>query len=193
MKELIFASHNANKVAEIARKLEGEYKLLSLTDIGCHEEIVEDGARLEENARIKARYVFEHYGKDCFADDTGLEVKALDGAPGVHTARYAGEEKDNGKNMAKLLSELEGEKERSAQFRTVICAIVDGEEYLFEGVAKGSIGTVLSGDKGFGYDPIFYPEGYEITFAEMDMETKNSMSHRGKAVEKLIHFLKTNA
>jgi XTP/dITP diphosphohydrolase len=188
--ELIFASGNENKVAEVEYKLGGAVKLKSLNAIGCTEEISETGATLEENARIKARYVWETYHVDCFADDTGLEVEALGGAPGVFSARYAGPQKNPVDNMALLLSELRNKSNRSARFRTVICLIRGGKEQLFEGVVNGEIIEQARGAEGFGYDPIFVPEGYKITFAEMTMDEKNTISHRGRAIASLAAFLK---
>lgn len=189
LETLVFATHNANKAAEIESMLAGKYKVLTLSEIGCKEEIPEDAPTLEGNAALKARYVSERYNVNVFADDTGLEVEALSGAPGVHTARYAGEDKDPAANMNKLLEELGSNPNRKAQFRTDICLIVDGVEHHFEGIAAGEITTAKRGDEGFGYDPVFQPEGYSITFAEMSKEEKNRISHRGKAVEQLIRFL----
>lgn len=189
MKELVFATNNPNKLKEVQAMLGDAFKLLTLKEIGCHDEIPEDQDTLEGNARQKARYLMEHYGKDCFADDTGLEVKALNGAPGVYSARYAGPQRNSEDNMDKVLRGLEGAADRSAQFRTSICLILDGEEHLFEGIAPGTICTERSGAEGFGYDPIFRPEGYEKTFAEMDLSEKNQISHRGKAVRQLVDFL----
>lgn len=187
--ELIFASHNQNKVKEIQAILPDGYKLLSLTDINCHDEIVEDGNTLEANAIIKARYVHKHYNKDCFADDTGLEVEALNGEPGVYSARYAGEQKNSNDNMNLLLAKLEGKENRRAQFRTVICLIINGKEHLFEGIVKGQIIAEKRGEEGFGYDPIFIPEGYDTTFAEMPLSEKNKVSHRKRAFAKMTEFL----
>ena len=188
--ELIFASGNENKVAEVEYKLGGVIKLKSLNAIGCKEEIPETGSTLEENARLKARYVWETYNVDCFADDTGLEVESLDGAPGVFSARYAGHQKNPADNMALLLSELKGKSNRRARFRTVICLIQGGREQLFEGIVYGEIIESARGSEGFGYDPIFVPEGCSKTFAEMTMEEKNTMSHRGRAIASLAVFLK---
>ena len=188
--ELIFASGNENKVAEVEYKLGGVIKLKSLNAIGCNEEIPETGSTLEENARLKARYVWETYNVDCFADDTGLEVESLYGAPGVYSARYAGPQKNPADNMALLLSELKGKSNRRARFRTVMCLIQGGQEQLFEGVVNGEIIESARGSEGFGYDPIFVPEGSAKTFAEMTMEEKNTMSHRGRAIASLALFLK---
>ena len=191
---LVFATHNANKVRELQEMLGDTYEIRSLTDIGCHEEIVEDAPTLEGNAQIKARHVVEHYGLDCFADDTGLEVDALNGAPGVFSARYAGTHGDAEGNMAKLLAELErvgadAPQARTAQFRTVICLIRNGQEHLISGVCKGAIATERSGAKGFGYDPIFTPEGHACSFADMAPEDKNAISHRGRAVRSMVNML----
>lgn len=193
---LVFATHNPHKVREIQEMLADRYEVKSLTDIGCHEEIVEDADTLEGNARIKAHHVVNNYGLDCFADDTGLEVEALDGAPGVYSARYAGIHGDAEGNMTKLLSELERvdaltQEARAAQFRTVICLIQEGEEHLIEGHCKGFIEPARSGAEGFGYDPIFKPEGHSCTFAEMAPEEKNAISHRGRAVRAMVAQLLT--
>lgn len=189
MKRLVFATHNPNKKREVAQMLEGHYDVTDLNDLGLAEEIPEHGTTLEENAEIKARFVYEKFGVNCFADDTGLEVEALQGAPGVHTARYAGETKDANANMNKLLLELKGHEKRAAQFRTAICLILEGETYHFEGIVRGSIRRSRSGEEGFGYDPVFEPDGYDITFAEMHSEEKNRISHRGRAVAALIGYL----
>lgn len=189
IKPIVFATHNANKLAEIREITRGEVEVLGLTDIGCHEEIDETGSTLEENALIKARQVKERYGYDCFADDTGLEVDALNGVPGIYSARYAGPSCDSEANMQKMLSVLQGIDDRSAQFRTVIALVVNGEEHLFEGIISGQITREKRGSKGFGYDPIFVPEGYDLTFAEMETSVKNRVSHRALAMAKLIEFL----
>ncbi|MGB1384032.1 MAG: RdgB/HAM1 family non-canonical purine NTP pyrophosphatase [Flavobacteriales bacterium] len=191
---LVFATHNANKVRELQEMLGDRFRIQSLTDIGCHEEIVEDAATLEGNAQIKARHVVAHFGLDCFADDTGLEVEALEGAPGVLSARYAGAHGDSEANMTKLLAELSrvgatSPESRAAQFRTAICLIRDGEEHLIEGTCRGSIALQRSGAKGFGYDPLFTPEGHDRTFADMAPEEKNAISHRGRAVRKMVNLL----
>ena len=193
---LVFATHNPNKVRELQEMLGDRYQIQSLTDIGCHEEIVEDATTLEGNAQIKAHHVVDHYGLDCFADDTGLEVDALDGAPGVFSARYAGTHGDAEGNMTKLLAELDRvgaktQEARAAQFRTVICLIQEGEEHLIEGQCKGFIEPVRSGAEGFGYDPLFKPEGHSCTFAEMASEEKNAISHRGRAVRAMVAQLLT--
>ena len=187
MEKIVFASNNSHKLSEI-RQLELPFEILSLADTGCSEEIPETADTLEGNALQKARWVKEHYGYDCFADDTGLEVDALGGEPGVYSARYAGEGHDSEANMAKLLANLEGVTDRRARFRTVIALIKDGEEHLFEGIVEGHITTARSGADGFGYDPIFMPDGTDKTFAEMTADQKNAISHRGRAVEALKSF-----
>ena len=187
--KLCFATNNLNKVREIAQLLGSSIELLSLKDINCLEEIREDQQTLEGNAAQKAQYVYEHYHVNCFADDTGLEVDALNNQPGVYSARYAGLQRSDGDNMALLLENLKGETNRNARFRTVICLIIDGQQHSFEGIAKGKIAVNHSGDKGFGYDPIFIPEGENRTFAQMAMDEKNKISHRGKAVNQLVDFL----
>jgi XTP/dITP diphosphohydrolase len=189
MKALVFATHNSHKASEINNLLGGLYEIRELDAIGITEDIPENGDTLEANARQKARYVYDRTGLDVFADDTGLEVEALGGRPGVYTARYAGEECDSVKNMKKLLAELEGQSNRKARFRTVICLISGGVEHLFEGVVNGTITTSFSGTEGFGYDPIFMPDGENRTFAEMPLSEKNKISHRGLAVAKLVNFL----
>ena len=189
-KKLVVATNNAHKLEEIAAILGDEMELFSLKDINCHADIPETADTLEGNARQKAMYIYENYGMDCFADDTGLEVEALSGAPGVFSARYAGDGHDSEANMQKLLKELEGKENRKAQFRTAICLIIEGKEYLFEGIVKGKIIEEKRGGAGFGYDPIFVPEGYDQTFAELGNDIKNTISHRARAVEKLCTFLK---
>lgn len=189
-KKLVVATNNAHKLEEIAAILGDEMELLSLKDINCHADIPETADTLEGNAHQKAMYIYENYGMDCFADDTGLEVDALNGAPGVFSARYAGDGHDSEANMQKLLKELKGNENRKAQFRTAICLIMEGKEYLFEGIVKGAIIEEKRGGAGFGYDPIFVPEGYEQTFAELGNDIKNTISHRARAVEKLCKFLK---
>lgn len=185
MKRIVFATNNAHKLAEVKAVLGAEYELVTLREVGITEDIPETGATLDENATIKARYVYEHTGLDCFADDTGLEVVALDGAPGVHSARYATDGHDFAANNAKLLREMEGKEDRRARFRTVISLIRNGVEEQVEGIVEGRIATAMSGSEGFGYDPLFIPEGYDISFAEMSAEEKNAISHRGRAVEEL--------
>ena len=187
--KLVFASNNVNKIKEIQSILNGSIQLLSLEDIGCHEEIPETADTIEGNAILKANYVTEKYGYDCFADDTGLEVKALNGEPGVYSARYAGEQKNADDNMNKLLDALKNEDDRSAQFKTVIALNLNGAQHLFTGLAKGTITLNKTGNHGFGYDPIFQPVNYNETFAELSAEVKNKISHRAKATEQLIDFL----
>ena len=188
-KKLVVATNNAHKLKEIADILDEKIELLSLKDINCHVDIPETADTLEGNARQKALYIYKNYGMDCFADDTGLEVEALNGAPGVFSARYAGEDHDSEANMQKLLKELKGKENRKAQFRTAICLIMNGKEYLFEGIVKGEIIEEKRGVTGFGYDPIFVPEGYDLTFAELGNDIKNTISHRARAIEKLCLFL----
>ena len=190
--KLVFATNNKHKLQEVRDILGNRIEVLSLSDINCYDDIPETGTTLEENALIKARWVSEKYNCNCFADDTGLEVTALGGAPGVYSARYAGEECNSVANMEKLLQNLTEKTDRSAQFRTVIALIINGEEILFDGVVKGSITTEKSGDSGFGYDPIFVPEGYNISFAQMGNKEKNSISHRFRATEKLSKYLNGN-
>lgn len=185
---LIFATNNSHKLDEVRNILGDRFTIRSLKDIGCDADIPETADTLEGNALIKARFLYEKYGEDCFADDTGLEVTALGGAPGVHTARYAGNH-DSEANMNKLLAELREKNDRSAQFRTVIALIIKGKEFLFEGIVKGTIATEKAGNGGFGYDPIFIPEGYNVTFSEMGNDSKNHISHRALAVEKLYNYL----
>jgi len=189
--QLVFASNNLNKIKEIQSILNGSIQLLSLEDIGCHEEIPETADTIEGNAILKANYVTQKYGYDCFADDTGLEVKSLDGEPGAYSARYAGEQKNADDNMNKLLDALADKKDRSAQFKTVIALNIKGEQHLFTGIAKGVITLNKSGNYGFGYDPIFQPENYKETFAELSSDIKNKISHRAKATQQLIDFLNT--
>lgn len=185
----VFATNNAHKLEEVTAILGNRIEVLSLKDINCHTDIPETADTLEGNALIKARYIFENYQVDCFADDTGLEVEALGGAPGVYSARYAEGGHDSEANMLKLLHNLEGIENRKAQFRTVFALIIDGKEHLFEGIVKGEIIKNRRGTSGFGYDPIFVPEGYSQTFAEMGNELKNKISHRAIATNKLCKFL----
>lgn len=188
---IVFATNNAHKLREIREILGTRYEIVSLADIGCHEDIPETGATLEANALQKARYIRDHYHTDCFADDTGLEVDALGGAPGVHSARYApGTDHDSEANMAHLLVELGGKTDRDARFRTVIALIQGGEERLFEGEVRGRIDTERHGSGGFGYDPLFIPEGYRDSFAALGDEVKNHISHRARAVARLAEYLK---
>ena len=188
-RKLVFATNNAHKLEEIRAMLNEKVEILSLADINCHVDIPETADTLEGNAYLKAKYIYTHYGLDCFADDTGLEVEALDGAPGVYSARYAGNGHDSQANMQKLLKKMEEKNNRKAQFRTVISLIEKGEERRFEGVVKWEITTERRGDSGFGYDPIFQPEGFDETFAELGSEIKNKISHRAKAVEALCNYL----
>ena len=188
--KIVFATNNKHKLEEIKDILGKEFEIVSLAEIGCHEDIPETGATLQENARQKSTYVFEHYNQNCFADDTGLEVEALGGEPGVHSARYAeGTDHDSEANMSKLLANLEGKDNRKACFRTVISLIIDGVEHQFEGKVEGRIATEKHGKEGFGYDPIFIPEGYDKSFAELGEEIKNQISHRARAVKKLAEYL----
>lgn len=190
MKKLVFATNNAHKLSEIRSITQGKVEILSLDDIGCHDDIPETAETLDGNAMMKARYVYERYGLDCFADDTGLEVEALDGAPGVHTARYAYPDRNDPEaNTRKLLRELEGQTNRRAAFRTVIALIEDGRESCFEGRVDGYIAETERGTEGFGYDPVFSPEETGKTFAELGIETKNRISHRARAVAKLCEYL----
>lgn len=196
MEKIIFATNNAHKLEEMRSILGSGFQVVSLADIGCHDDIPETGQTLEENARQKAQYVCSHYQLPCFADDTGLEVEALGGEPGVHSARYAeGTDHDSEANMQKLLSKLQGHADRQARFRTVIALIEKqpetGEwtERLFDGIVKGQITTEKHGEQGFGYDPIFQPEGYGETFAQLGPDVKNAISHRARAVRKLVSYL----
>lgn len=189
MKKIVFATNNAHKLREL-REIAGEkFEILSLADINCHDDIPETAYTLEGNALIKARYIKENYGYDCFADDTGLEIEALGGEPGVFSARYAGDDCNSEKNIDKVLEKLSGEENRAARFVTVIALILDGEIYTFEGEVKGEILTERHGEGGFGYDPVFKPLEADCSFAEMSAEEKNSISHRGRAVAKLFQFL----
>lgn len=202
MKRIVFATNNQHKLQEIRDILGSDYEVVSLKEIGCDVDIPETGNTLEENALQKAQYVYDHYHVSCFADDTGLEVEALDGAPGVHSARYAeGTDHDSEANMAKLLRELDGKENRQARFRTVICYIEKQDVcpcsctsikkiHQFDGIVNGSIATEKHGTEGFGYDPIFVPEGYDKSFAELGEEIKNGISHRARAVAKLAEYLK---
>jgi XTP/dITP diphosphohydrolase len=193
MESLIFATHNKHKLHEVSQLVANLYKLKNLDDAGITEDIPENEPTLEGNARIKAQYVFKKTNTNVFADDTGLEVEALNGAPGVISARYAGPESDPKKNLAKLLAEMKGIYNRKARFRTVICLILDGREYLFEGVVQGHLIEQPTGNEGFGYDPVFIPDGYDQTFAQMPLQLKNTISHRAKVIQSLIVFLKNRA
>ncbi|MEO9532806.1 MAG: non-canonical purine NTP diphosphatase [Crocinitomicaceae bacterium] len=186
---IVFATQNKHKAEEIQALLPDSIQVKTLIEIDCHEDIPETADTLEGNALLKSEYVLENFKMDCFADDTGLEIEALSGEPGVKSARYAGEAKDANQNMDLVLKKLQGIDNRSAQFRTVISLRLNGESHMFEGSVKGVIREEKSGTAGFGYDPIFEPEGYNITFSEMSLEEKNKISHRGKAVRKLIDFL----
>lgn len=187
--KICFATNNKKKIEEVKAAIGPEFELVSLEEIGCFEELPETGDTLDHNAFQKARYVKTHFGVDCFADDTGLEVEALEGAPGVYSGRFAGEPRSDERNIDLLLEKMEGKTNRKAQFRTVIALILEGKEYQFEGIAEGEILYQRVGEKGFGYDPVFKPTGFERTFAELSLEEKNEISHRGKAVKSLIEFL----
>lgn len=189
MQVLVFATNNPHKAREVEQILGGRFQVKTLRDIGCFEEIEETEPTLEGNALLKARYVKEKYGYDCFSEDTGLEVEALNGAPGVITARYAGDEKDPEANIALLLKNLEGSAGRRAQFRTIIALSMNGQETLLEGICTGSIAVAKKGAGGFGYDPVFIPEGFEQTFAELGDDVKNRISHRARATAKLVEVL----
>ena len=191
MKQLVFATNNAHKLDEVRKILGEKFNVLSLREIGCNDDIAETAETFEGNALIKARYIHDKYGYDCFADDSGLEIDALGGAPGVYSARYAGEAHDSEKNMAKVLGQLQGVENRAARFRTVIALILDGREHLFEGEIAGRIIEERRGAGGFGYDPIFIPDGEIRTFAEMSDAQKNGISHRAPAVAKLVAFLES--
>jgi len=200
MIQLVFATNNQHKIKEI-RKVLGDLnfsdttdkiEILSLDDIQCREDIPETQETIEGNASQKSFYIFDYYKHNCFADDTGLEVEVLNGRPGVYSARYAGPEKDPDKNMDKVLEELDSKSNRKARFKTVISLIIEGKEYLFEGIVNGVILNDKRGEMGFGYDPIFLPDGYDQTFAEMDLQTKNGISHRARAVEGMVEFLRNH-
>ncbi len=190
-RKLVFATNNPNKLKEARAILQDKVEVVSLADINCHDDIPETAQTLEGNALIKAKYVFEHFHLDCFSDDTGLEIDALNGEPGVYSARYAGTDKDSEANMKKVLDKLNGISNRKAHFRTVIALIIDGKEYSFDGIIKGEITTEKNGTSGFGYDPIFRPSQSKYTFAEMPAEEKNHISHRALALQKLNDFIKT--
>lgn len=188
-KRLVFVTGNPNKIAEVSRQLGNDYNFQGLKDIGCTEEIPETTNTIPGNAQQKAHFVHDRYGVDCFSEDTGLEIESLDGAPGVHTAYYAGPARDPKANMTKVLNEMQGKTNRKAQFRTVICLILNEQEYLFEGICEGHIAGRIRGEEGFGYDPIFIPNGSDQTFGQMGFSAKKSYSHRAKAVQKLVDFL----
>lgn len=189
MNKIVFATNNLNKLSEIRDLVSSHIQILSLNDISCIEDLPETRNTLEGNASQKANYIYNNYGLNCFSDDTGLEIDAIDGNPGVYSARYAGIPSNSINNIKKVLTELDGLSNRSARFRTIISLIFENEEFLFEGVCKGLISKEPIGDKGFGYDPIFIPDGYDSTFAEMNMIDKSKISHRGKAVRSLLEFL----
>ncbi|MBF45949.1 MAG: non-canonical purine NTP pyrophosphatase [Flavobacteriales bacterium] len=188
--KLVFATNNLNKLAEIRMLVPFSIEILSLKDINCNEELPETSDNLEDNAAQKAFYIFDNFGYNCFADDTGLEIDVLDGCPGVYSARYAGEQCIAEDNIQKVLSEMKGEKNRDACFRTIISLVIDGKHFQFEGMVEGQIIPEKWGNNGFGYDPIFLPNGFDESFAQMSIQQKNEISHRGLAVKKLIAFLK---
>lgn len=189
MQQLVFATNNAHKLEEVAAKLNGKIQLLSLNDIGCTDDIAETGTTFRENAAIKSNYIYNKYHLNCFGDDSGLEIDALNGEPGVYSARYGGKHGDHAANNKKVLEQLASAVNRKARFRTVISLIWNGEAHFFEGTVEGTIRTALSGTVSFGYDPIFQPDGYNVTFAEMTLAEKNTISHRGRAMEKVMGFL----
>jgi XTP/dITP diphosphohydrolase len=188
-KELVFVTNNAHKIEEVAQAVGNQFEIKSLADIGFEEEIEETGTTFKENASIKTQRIYQQFHLNCFADDSGLEIEALSGDPGVFSARYAGEHGNHEANIARVLEQLEDITSRKAQFKTVISLIWNGQEHWFEGVVTGTIRTLVSGASGFGYDPIFQPDGYQTTFAEMPLAEKNKISHRGKAMAQLIAFL----
>jgi XTP/dITP diphosphohydrolase len=188
--KLVFATNNKNKILEVQQLIPSTIEIISLESIGCFEEIPETADTIEKNAIMKANYITQKYGYDCFADDTGLEVEALNGEPGVFSARYAGQQRNADDNMDKLLEELNNKTNRNAQFKTVITLNLNGQQHLFTGIAKGKITLKKTGNQGFGYDPIFKPEGFRETFAQLSLQEKGEISHRGKAMEQLIAFLK---
>jgi XTP/dITP diphosphohydrolase len=192
IRQLVFATNNLNKTKEVSTLLAGQYEVLNLKDIGCTTDIPETADTFAGNAGLKSRFVAENFNLDCFADDSGLEVEALNNEPGIYSARYAGERGDNA-NLELVLQKMQGQQNRTARFITVISLIQNGEEFLFEGIIQGTIRESRSGVNGFGYDPVFQPDGYQVTFAEMDMEQKNKISHRAIAMRKLIAFLKERA
>ncbi len=189
MLQLVFASNNNNKIKEIQQLVPTDIQILSLKDIGCEADIPETADTIEGNAILKANYVTEHYGYPCFADDSGLEIDALNGAPGVYSARYAGSQRNDDDNMNKVLEKLQNETNRKANFKTVIALNMNGEQHLFTGIINGEIIHEKRGTNGFGYDPVFVADGYQKTFAELTMEEKSTISHRGKAVKQLVSFL----
>ena len=191
--KLIFATHNSNKSIEIQKLLPEDFQVLTLDDIDFHEEIPENEPTIEGNSAFKAQFIYNKFEMNCFADDTGLEIEALNGRPGVHSARYAGENKNSDANIERVLEELNGSENRNARFKTVITLIIDGEQYIFEGIVNGRIIDEKRGTNGFGYDPIFIPENETRTFAEMELTEKNKFSHRARALETMIAFLKSNS
>lgn len=191
--KLVFATNNRHKLEEVSHKIGDHFELLTLNDIGCTEDIEETGSTFEQNAAIKSNYVYQKYHLNCFGDDSGLVIDALNGEPGVYSARYAGEHGNHVANIKKVLTKLEGGENRKARFVTVISLMWAGKEHIFEGTVEGTIREETAGIGGFGYDPVFQPDGYDITFAEMSMQEKNEISHRARATEKLISFLKTIA
>ncbi len=190
MKKLVFATNNDHKLRELKQILPSDFELLSLNDIGCFDDIPETGPTLEVNAAQKSWYIWDKFRMNCFADDTGLEIEALFNEPGVYSARYAGEDRSASANMLKVLDKMAGENNRKARFRCVISLVIDGKEKQFEGIVQGKILGSKQGNDGFGYDPIFLPDGYTLSFAEMPAVEKNRISHRGRAVEKLVEYLK---
>ena len=190
MQQLVFATNNQHKIEEVAAKIGSRFKLLSLDDIGFIDDIDETGTTFNANASIKSQTIWQKFGLNCFGDDSGLQITALNGEPGVYSARYAGEHGNHDANIAKVLKNLEGVTDRRARFITVISLIWQGEEHFFEGTVEGTIRHERSGAKGFGYDPIFQPDGYDITFAEMSLDQKNNISHRARALDKMVEFLK---
>lgn len=191
MQQLVFATNNRHKLDEVADKIKGQIKLLTLNDIDCHDDIEETGLTFRDNASIKSNFIYNKYHLNCFGDDSGLEIDALNAEPGVFSARYAGKHGDHEANINKVLINLKNETNRKARFKTVISLLWEGREFFFEGAVEGTIRNEKSGSEGFGYDPVFEPNGYTITFAEMSLEEKNRISHRAIAVEKLVAFLKT--
>ncbi|MES2268260.1 MAG: non-canonical purine NTP diphosphatase [Bacteroidota bacterium] len=189
MQQLVFATNNAHKLEEVQAKACLQINLLSLNDIGCNDDIEETGLTFNENASIKSRYIYQKYNLNCFGDDSGLEIEALNNEPGIYSARYAGKHGDHEANIDKVLDKLKDATNRNARFRTVISLMWNGEEHFFDGIVNGTIRHERCGTAGFGYDPIFQPDGYDITFAEMSMDEKNRISHRGRAVDLLINFL----
>ncbi len=190
--KLVFATNNLNKLKEVQQLLHNSIEILSLSDINCFDEVAETETTLQGNAKLKANYITNNFGYNCFADDTGLEVESLEGKPGVYSARFAGEPRSSERNMQKLLADLKGKTNRNAQFRTAICLNIDNKQFIFEGICKGEILKEKKGGKGFGYDPVFAPKGFNTSFAEMSAEEKNKISHRGIAIQQLVKFLKEN-